>query len=242
MKSILSYGGGVNSSALFFYILDNNMPLDSVIFADTGEEMNTTYKSVEMMKEICNNKGIDFITVKSSYGNLYDYYYKKRALPSLMRRDCTGKFKISPIRKYLRKTYGKKQQFIMYIGITYDEATRMRESDVKYIKNSYPFCDDKITRTGNIEILKRYKFIASKSGCRGCIYTKRKDWIFMLLNNYKEFERHNKLERNCRRYPEILLNDNYSLNNLKKAYKGQQKLNKFIDMEISCDVAGSCFL
>jgi hypothetical protein len=48
-KYVLSYGGGVNSSALFFYLLDKNMPLDIVVFADPQEEYKETYDAVERL-------------------------------------------------------------------------------------------------------------------------------------------------------------------------------------------------
>ena len=65
MKYVLSYGGGVNSSALFFYITEKKMPLDIVIFADTGEESKETYDAVERMKVICKKQNIPLIPWKS---------------------------------------------------------------------------------------------------------------------------------------------------------------------------------
>jgi hypothetical protein len=240
MKYVLSYGGGVNSSALFFYLVEKSYPLDIVIFADTGEETVDTYDAVRRLKHICTSKEIEFITVTN--GNLYDYYKKRRCVMSVMKRDCTGKFKVAPIRRYLRKRYGKKELFTMYIGIAYDEATRMRDSDVNYITNKYPFCDNKISRQGNIDILKRYDFKAKKSGCKGCIYTKRKEWYRMAIEEPEEFERHLFLDINNKRYPVVTLNPNYRLEDVKKQAKGQLSLTSYEDIEPSCDVSGSCFL
>ena len=242
MKYVLSYGGGINSSALYFYILEKNLPLDCVIFADTGEEHKETYEAVEKMKKLCLSEGIKFMTVKSHLGNLYDYYFDKKKVMSLMKRDCTSKFKISPIRKYIRNVYGKKERFVMYIGIAYDEATRMRDSDVKYITNCYPFCDDKISRNGNLQILKKNDFYAVKSGCIGCIYNRKKNWIKMIVESPEEFDRHLRLEEQNTGFPKVLLNGSYSLRSLRNAYIGQKSLTAFIENEANCDVAGSCFL
>lgn len=239
---VLSYGGGVNSTALFFYLLEKKRPLDLVIFADTGEETEKTYETVYRMKKLCNQHNIEFVTVKSKYGNMYDYYYKNKAVMSLMRRDCTGKFKISPIRQYLRKKYGKKQHFNMYIGIASDEWTRVRESDVQYITNLYPFVEDSITREGNKRILKENNITAEKSGCKGCMYQKRVDWLKMCMNDPKEFERHLRLEQNCSAYPRVRINPYYTLEDVKKSAKGQLTLTGYEDPEPTCDVSGSCFL
>lgn len=243
MKYILSYGGGVNSSALFFYLLEQNKPLDVVVFADTGEETKETYNAVDRIKFICEQKNILFQTVKSQHGNLYDYYYNKKAVMSVMRRDCTGKFKVAPIRKFIREKYGKKETFTMYIAIAWDEMHRMRTSDVKYIVNSYPFCDNRIGREDNKAILKKNNFVAEKSGCKGCMYLKKKQWLNMLINNPVEFARHKALEENGSRYPEITLNPNFSLADIEKSNTGQTALiNIGDDVETSCDVSGSCFL
>ena len=242
MKYVLSYGGGINSSALFFYLLAENKPLDLVIFADTGEEEPKTMKSVAAMQRICEKKAIPFVIVKSKYGNLYDHYYKKKAVMSLMRRDCTGKFKVSPIRQYLRSTYGKQEKFVIYIGIAWEEMHRMKESNVKYIVQSYPFIENRIDRSGNKKILKDHAFIASKSGCKGCLYLKRKQWVKMIIENRDEFERHMKLEENNSGFPKILLNGQYSLRSLLNSFKNQKSLKDFDDIEPSCDVSGSCFL
>ena len=241
VKYILSYGGGVNSSALFFHLLKSNKPIDLVIFADTGEELKHTYAAVEEMKRLCLKHNIEFVTVQSTYGNLYDYYFKNKSVMSLMRRDCTSKFKVSPIRQYIRKTYGKKEKFVMYIGIAYDEYSRVRTSPLKYMTYSYPFCDDKITRKGNQDILDEHKFITFKSGCKGCLYNKKMYWIMMSMNDKPEFERHLKLEEQNTGYPRLLLNGYYSLRSLIN-YKDQTKLEEYMDIEPTCDISGSCFL
>ena len=264
MKHILSYGGGVNSSALFFYLLEKEINLDLVIFADTGEESPETYDAVNRMEIICKEKRIAFARVYRMHDmkkiNLYDYYLEKKKVMSFMRRDCTGKFKVAPIRKHIREIFGKKETFVMYIGITFDEFHRCKKSNVKYIEQVYPFVDDKIDRQGNLEILIKNKFKAEKSGCIGCIYNKKQTWIEMLQKNPKEFERHKLLEMSNTRYPNIpisewkkkfmvdgkltksyiTLNPNYRLEDLEKQYKTQ--LTGFIDIEPTCDVSGGCFL
>ena len=153
---VLTYGGGVNSSALFFFLTENHINIDIIIFADTGVESEQTYDAVERMKKICEEKKIDFVVVKSEKGNLYDYYWKTKTIPTVIRRNCTTDFKIYPIRKYLRQRYGKKTIFDMHVGIAYEEAHRMRTSDVSYIHNVYFLVDAKIDRDGCLDILKKY--------------------------------------------------------------------------------------
>jgi hypothetical protein len=244
--NVLSYGGGVNSSALFFYILENKLPLDLVIFADTGVESKETYKSVDNLKKECIKNKIEFVTVQSKHGNLYDYYFKNKLVMSIMRRDCTLRFKIAPIRQYIRKRYGKQQKFLMYIGIAYDELHRMTTSNVKYITYSYPFIDNKINRKGNEHILKKYNFIANKSGCIGCPFQSKKSWEKLCRTNIKEFERWEKLEINNRKYPKLLINNSWRLSHFKESIINQSSLLDYYDhdeKDLLCpNTHGGCFL
>ena len=41
--TLLSFGGGINSTALLLEWVEQGKPLDLVIFADTGSEMPETY-------------------------------------------------------------------------------------------------------------------------------------------------------------------------------------------------------
>lgn len=243
MKHVLSYGGGVNSSALFFFIVEKQLPLDLVIFADTGEELPATYEAVERMKQECDKQQIPFATCRSHHGKLYDYYKAKRAVPSMMKRDCTGKFKVAPIRKYVRELYGKEEKFLMYIGITIEEWHRMRDSNVSYITHSYPFCDAKITRQGNIEILKAADFAAAKSGCIGCIYNKKQTWLKMAMQQPDEFARWEALDKGNMRYPQVTLSPAFKLEDIRKQAKGQLQLTEYEEPEPTCNsINGGCFL
>lgn len=62
----------------------------------------------------------------------------------MLRRQCTKRWKIQPTRRWVRKRWLKidnKSPLQQWMGITLDEVQRMRQSDVKYIKNVYPFVE-----------------------------------------------------------------------------------------------------
>ena len=50
---------------------------------------------VNRMQKICKEKGLDFVVVKSKFGSLYNYYFNKKKVMSMMMRDCTSKFKVA---------------------------------------------------------------------------------------------------------------------------------------------------
>lgn len=242
MKYILSYGGGVNSSALFFYLIDNHKPLDLVIFSDTGEELPQTYDAVKRMEIVCRAYKITFVTVKSHLGKLYDYHFKRRLVPSIMRRDCTGKFKVAPIRRYIRERYGKEERFTIYIGIAWDEVHRMSDSNVKYITHSFPFIEDNIDRKENEAILKKFNFKAEKSGCVGCPYIGKNGYTKLHTDDREQFNRWMALELNNKRYPEITLVPGLKLKSLDEGLRTQTKLTDIPDWNSCGDCAGGCFL
>jgi hypothetical protein len=256
-KYVLSYGGGVNSSALYFYIVHiKKLPLELVIFANTGEESQETIDTVNNMRLQCAKDNIEFIEVQSKYGRLVDYYTKNKGIPSLVRRDCTSKFKISPIRQHYRlyiKRFADKLKNIklkQYIGIAWDEASRMTTSDVAYIDYLYPFCEDKITRKGNVEILEQFNFKASKSGCTGCFFQSKANWIKLYKENNTEFMRWKKMEEENRHYSRdknpLYLNGKFSLKQIEDMILNQNNLNKWTkdnDEDLTCkNLHGGCFL
>lgn len=237
VKFILSFGGGVNSTALYFLIREKKLQLDEVIFADTGDELPNTYKVISQFKELIEKDGIPFMIVRSEIAkNLYNYCYEKRILPSRQRRDCTTKFKISPIRKYLRSKYGKDEKFVQYIGIALEEFSRMRKSDVSYIELKYPLIDYEIDRAGCIRILELNGITdVEKSGCFFCPFTKKAGWNMLLLKYPELYERAVKLEKNCPNKKVLL------------SYKSLESMGRTVqknlnDVEITCDIAVSCFL
>jgi hypothetical protein len=242
IKHVLSYGAGVNSTALLIFLIKNNYPLDLVLFSDTGGEFPHTYETIKYYKEYCESKNIRFEIVKSKLSDsLYSYLWNKKIVPSIMRRDCTAKFKIRPMRKFMRETYGKKTKFIQYIGIDYGESHRVMTNDVKYIQNKYPLVDNKINREKCEEILRSEGLlIPKKSGCYFCMFTKRQNWINLLNEDPELFNKAMKLEQNTERYPERAgLLHSIPLLKIKNRETENTKLE---DFEPICDVSGSCFL
>jgi hypothetical protein len=242
MKYIFNFGGGVNSTAMYFLIREKNLHLDEIVFADTGAELPMTYDTLTAFLNIAEKDSVKMTVIKSNLGDIYSYYHKHKTVPSRMRRDCTSKFKISPIRNYLRTKYGKKEHFTHYLGIAYDEAHRMRTSDVSYATNAYPLVDNRITRKGCLTILKEHGFNnVVKSGCFFCPFTKKEGWID-LLDKYPElFNKAISLEENCPNPKTTLTSQRLSIVKAKISdfRKGQSKLE---DFEPTCDIAGSCFL
>ena len=209
---IISLGAGVQSSVLAL-LSDRGelMPrADACIFADTQAEPISIYKHLEWLKkEISipihvvsagnltedilkgqNSTGQDFITIP--------LFSKEGNKVQMGRRQCTREYKITPIQKKCRELAGYKRfqrisegTIEMMIGITTDEASRMKDSRVKYIKNIFPLIDMEWSR------VHCFKWFSEnypdrkleKSACIFCPYRTNKEWIELKNNSSKEWEK-----------------------------------------------------
>ena len=133
MKYIASLSGGKDSTAMIHVIIENKMPLDEVIFIDTGMEFPEMYDHVAKVKKYIARHNIPFTTIKAEHS--FEYYLVEKPIkprdtryqphngygwPLARCRWCTNRLKIEPVNKYL-KSQG---DIIEYIGFAYDEPKR----------------------------------------------------------------------------------------------------------------------
>jgi hypothetical protein len=239
MKTILNFGAGVNSTSLIIEMLKRGIRPDYVIFADTGSELPETYTFLEIMKEWFKKKNLNFIEVKSRYNcSLYDYYFSRKTMPFRKFRDCTDKFKKSPINAFIKQF--KKEGVIQYIGIASDEARRCRVSEKKWNEYKYPLVEWLIDRKRCIEIIKAEGLPEPiKSGCFMCPYQGDKSWINLMKNYPDLWKKAREMEEQNRTYPKNCLRWNHNLKQLEEADKTQVKLKEYENPHI-CDPKRSC--
>lgn len=162
-------------------------PVDAAIHADTTHEMQWTYAFAERWTPWLEERGVRVVTVTSG---VYDKWMTSRRLsgygsPPLytrndtdgqMRRSCTQRWKVAPIRRWLQANRNK-QQVIQLIGISLDEWQRAKDSDVKYITNEWPLIDKGMTRNDCINWLERHGLeVPGKSSCTFCPYHSKRAW------------------------------------------------------------------
>ena len=192
MKTILSYGAGVNSTALL--VLREN-EIEEAVFANHGGDYPETYEYVKYMEK----QGFPITVITpdvEGFDNLYNFCFKKRIIPSRMYRWCTDKFKIKPITKYLDKPC------MLYIGFCADEAKRVK-SEFKFkkgIAGRYPLIKENITREGCIQIIKDAGLkVPRKSCCFFCPFMRRLEARELFLEYPQLYIKCKELEENCMR-------------------------------------------
>lgn len=192
--TFLSYGGGVQSTALLLLAIEGKLPRpDAVIFSDTGAEMPETIRLIEeVFKPACEGAGIQFVTVESHRGSIVDDYLRKSAIPMVMNRSCTFNFKVAPIRRWLRKNLEIKRGVISarcLLGISTDESQRRTKSDVKYVENKFPLLELGLSRRQCKEMIEAKGWpVPPKSGCYICPFQNVKSWMTLRDEHPKLFE------------------------------------------------------
>lgn len=187
---VLSYGGGVQSTAMIFLMIEGKLPIpDIIIHSDTGSEMPYTEDIILDMKILVENKlGIPFEIVTAKQGKLHEAYFEKNAVPVVGIRSCTVNFKILPQRRRIREIVGKGNGKLLaecWLGITTDESKREVESNLKWIGNKFPLLELNYSRDDCIEINKKYNFEVKKSGCFVCPYGGKK-WFIKLYQEHPD--------------------------------------------------------
>lgn len=107
----------------------------------------------------------------------------------MLRRQCTSNYKIAPIRRKLRALgYGPGNPVEMLVGISLDEAHRMRDADVKYITNVYPLIERRMRRSDCVRWLSAHGYPSPpKSSCIGCPYHDDRYWRALRDQSPSEF-------------------------------------------------------
>ena len=254
MTTILSYGGGTNSTALLLEWVRRGNELDAVIFADTGSEQPLTYKFIDKyVKPYCAEHKIPFETVfytpsKKVKGvrdgvwdegeqiSIYDYYYYTKMIPSKVFRSCTGKFKIEPIKKLLKEKY---PDSVELIGIDAGEtrrAKRVRDPETGewiylYPEKRYPLIDWDIDREGCSKIIADRGWPSpEKSGCYFCPFQSKKSWVELYNKSPDLFNESIKLEQNGQDFPKwSLITSSHLQNGLEQLRTGLETQTSLFD-------------
>ena len=185
---VISLGWGVQSFTLAaMSALGELDPVDAAIHADTTHEASGTYAFAREWMLWMEELGVSVVTVKSGNpvidiirtgGMIYIPAFTRslRKRDGMLRRQCTNRWKIQPIRRWLQANRAGKP-VEMWMGITTDEASRMRDSDVKYIRNIYPLIDKGMSRHDCVKWLQAHILpVPPKSACVFCPFHDTRAW------------------------------------------------------------------
>lgn len=191
MEKILSFGGGLQTTALVILLSEGKLKVDAAVFADTGGEKPETYHYIEnYIKPLLASCSVEFITVKPPEP-LYNYCWRKQEIPSIRWRWCTDRFKIRPINKIARNS-------LQYIGFSTDEARRANKkiSRIK-TRREFPLIDMGISSTDCHRIISDFGWPRPvKSSCFFCCFGRMAEWNWLKSTHRDLFDKALDLEEN----------------------------------------------
>lgn len=194
---VLSLGAGVQSTTVLRMCIAGEIePVQHAVFADTGWEPKAVYGHLEGLRGEAEAAGIELHVV--SNGNLRDdalnpdkrfasmplYIRKANGEPAMSRRQCTSEYKLKPLVAKQRELAGlakgercKDHRITSVIGISWDEAQRMKDPLFPWIVNEYPLVDRRLTRMDCLNWHReRNLALPPRSSCIGCPFHSNKEW------------------------------------------------------------------
>lgn len=188
----ISLGWGVQSWTIAAMCARGELPpVDVAIHADTTHERSATYAFAAEWTPWLIERGVNVVTVINEDSTGVDVVPQrpngggKITIPAhaltptgtgMVRRQCTGHWKIQPIRRYIQAHRGG-QPAELWLGITRDEWHRAKDADVRYLTHRYPLLDRDMTRADCLAWLGRAGLPSpGKSSCVFCPYLDRRTW------------------------------------------------------------------
>lgn len=208
---VLSLGAGVQSTTLALMAAHGEIEApDLAIFADTQWEPRAVYEHLAWLRS---PNLLPFDVWIVTHGNIRQGLIERRntsggRFPSipwhtinpngshgLGRRQCSSEYKLTPIMHAIRLRLGKPGRAYIaprtvevILGISKDEAGRMKTSRQQYIVNRYPLIEMNMTRWDCLRWLERRGYPKPpKSACIGCPYHSNAYWRELRDNSPDEF-------------------------------------------------------
>jgi 3'-phosphoadenosine 5'-phosphosulfate sulfotransferase (PAPS reductase)/FAD synthetase len=263
--SVVSYGGGVNSTAMLIGMILKNERPDAVLFADTGGEKPETYDFIMSFRDwmtangmpltviayspsMTSPLGIDF-ACKSKHGSLEDECHNNGTLPSKAFGfgGCSQKWKRYPMDKFVGQwqpaidAYARGEKVQRVIGIHAGETRRGKIPDCAKFTYRFPLREwNWDQRHCELMIRGQDLPVPVKSACYFCPSMKKVEVIALSKEHPKLFDRAVAMEQHAKDEGGLDvvkgLGRNWSWESLIKNENSQMKLPIFEDEQVPiCD-------
>lgn len=199
--TVVSFGGGTNSTAMLIGLRERGEPVDYITFADTGSEQPYTYEFMQTLDDWLESNGMPKITVVRATqpqmvkdGSLFNESVRLGRLPSKAygNGSCSMKWKVEPQNKWnreLAKTMGIPLSNITRL-IGYDAGEPQRYERAIALQHTqpcaqrFPLIEWDWDRDACVAAIKRAGLpLAGKSSCVMCPSMKKPE-ILALRRNY----------------------------------------------------------
>lgn len=199
----LSFGGGIQSTALVWMMIDGVLPwVDHILYAETGDDGQVTGDHVDDMEREIRKASNQVEFHRVSKGEKLSDNLRRRATTIIGtdrrfigvpfftgksgqgRRQCTREFKIEPLEKKQRELLGYKPRQVMpkgmcevWIGISTDEVVRAGAAFARWSINRYPLLEQRMSRSDCARYMADTgRRVPPKSACVYCPYRSNQEW------------------------------------------------------------------
>ena len=258
----ISYGGGVQSTALVVLAAQKQIDYPLALFCNVGEESENPETLLYVNEYVipwAADRGVEIRELRRVRRSgepetlMQRIYQSQRSVPIPMRmqngapgnRQCTGDFKIAVIAKEIKRLGATKiDPAHVALGISVDEYQRMRTSSVAYEVLDYPLIDLRLDRADCQRIIVDAGLPAApKSACWFCPFQSLSSWKRMLINDPDRFAAAVALELRMNERRATLGKDQVWLTGsgkpLDEAVVDDGQLDMF--SAGTCDIGGYCF-
>lgn len=135
-KYIASFSGGKDSLAMVLWLIENKMPLDYVVYYDTGMDFKAIHNNVSRIKRLCIDIGVTFVHLHPTHPFLYDMLdrpvHHKNGSVSYGYSWCGGTCRWGTTAKNKAISDFKKSlnaEVYDYVGIALDEHERIHANE-----------------------------------------------------------------------------------------------------------------
>ena len=142
---VVSFSGGKDSTAMLLGMLERSMPIDAIVFCDTGMEFPEMYDHIALVEKV-----IDRPITRLRADVTFEYLMAEKPCvktahigygwPGAKNRWCTGLLKDDPRSAYLR-TIGGDHSVVEYVGLAADEGHRMERKCNRKANKRHPLAD-----------------------------------------------------------------------------------------------------
>lgn len=198
-RRILSLGAGVQSTTMALMAERGEIdPPDAAIFCDTKWENREVYDHLAWLIDrlsfpvfivSAGDIRADILaktnTTGGSFSSVPWFFMGDKGDRRMGRRQCTSEYKLRPLHREIRRIYGfrpgqklEPQGIEVMVGISTDEAMRMKPSREQWLKNVFPLIDMDMSRRDCLAWMARYypDNRPPKSSCIGCPFHSDPEW------------------------------------------------------------------
>jgi len=232
MSEMISFGGGVNSTAMTILLVNEGWR-GPIVFADTGGEWPETYCYMDYFeKEFLEPEGLSITKLQPgsqwhrsrAQVALEQYCLETGIIPLAFMRWCTEGWKIVPLLNWGRENGSDD----MLIAFAVNEARRVKDRPYRH----YPLVDRGIDRNGCKHIISKEGLeLPRRSACFFCPFQKTSSWRDLWTLHPDLFERAAEMERNasrhCKKRVTLTPSGRFTLDEFRRRLEAQMELPGF---------------